>query len=871
MECMEHGVFDAQESLQNVTKVEEELEDAEVDEAPAVAPVSNMDESTGTTTADVQMPKTEDVSFHMEDNSQAAQNKNEDVELAKSFHVVDEGVLVLEDAAKILEKQLEENDSVEDEVLNVVPKDEEVESEREASVHDVDKGDLEVEKADEIRIEEQQNDDNVEHRIGDLVLEDAAQIILAEMQNNENMQTTDEISPASTDYTKQSRSQTDFDKDLITVGVNETELEKTCHAQTSHPTDDIASKENEIITDDVNNDEDDMMDKATMKDVNSDEDFHSEVDEENDERSHDERVEDDIVDNSSQPDKINDATFDSEDNDEDEDRGSDDGQSDDKSAEECLDRGTKTQDNEVDEGTIEVIDHERNGDPNDINDDAQKASMTTISDNEQSDVQEEYDVDENESSVISDAVEQRAPCLEVEGDISTENDDSDDDQSDGSEALKNGNDSKLNDDKKSDANSIVDDQANVKLEVELDEQIPDRDSFQESTTSSSTTFVKQNDEETLVTPKHVFDDANLVLDTEITCSVVTWNLAESSPSESDAAFIKDFRKVRGNGSDFVLFGGQETENTKPRRMEGSRSRELRRILIKMLGKKYVPLALHSLGGVQFALFCKRSIVDQLEHVSIADVACGIGNVFHNKGAIGAFVQMKARDVTGEIATKRSKSVKMLFVACHLAAHVKKVDARNADYWRIVSELEAQAPPSFLGRRRENSQLDGGEHLLNSVDHVIFCGDLNYRVDLPREFTMQTLKKMNPNDNPEQSSSRQLRMSLLRHDQLLRTISEGRAFVGMSEGEITFPPTFKFDKGTQEYDTQKQRIPAWTDRILFKPNGVRVHDYNSVQDATHSDHRPVYATLGLNIVGKEMKSQTSVKRKKKHRSTRDKSA
>lgn len=90
----------------------------------------------------------------------------------------------------------------------------------------------------------------------------------------------------------------------------------------------------------------------------------------------------------------------------------------------------------------------------------------------------------------------------------------------------------------------------------------------------------------------------------------------------------------------------------------------------MLGPKYVPLALHSLGGVQFALFCKKSILKELEHVSIADVACGIGNVFHNKGAIGAFVKMKARngENQGTGSIKRKESVKMLFVASHLVRH-----------------------------------------------------------------------------------------------------------------------------------------------------------------------------------------------------------
>lgn len=197
--------------------------------------------------------------------------------------------------------------------------------------------------------------------------------------------------------------------------------------------------------------------------------------------------------------------------------------------------------------------------------------------------------------------------------------------------------------------------------------------------------------------------------------------------------------------------------------------------------------------------------------------------------------------------------------------MKKVDARNADYWRIVSELEAQAPPSFLKRRQISShqhqtQLNGGEHLLDSVDHVIFCGDLNYRIDLPREFTIRSLKELTSTPNSQEAKS--VRMSLLRHDQLLRTISEGRAFIGMSEGEITFPPTFKFDKGTHAYDTQKQRVPAWTDRILFRPKGVRVHEYRSVQDAMHSDHRPVYATLGLSMIGRELTSHTNVQKRRK---------
>ncbi len=94
------------------------------------------------------------------------------------------------------------------------------------------------------------------------------------------------------------------------------------------------------------------------------------------------------------------------------------------------------------------------------------------------------------------------------------------------------------------------------------------------------------------------------------------------------------------------------------------------------------------------------------------------------------------------------------------------------------------------------------------------------------------------------------------------MSEGNAFLDFAEGEISFPPTFKFDKGSNDYDTShKQRIPAWTDRILFKPNNVRVIEYDSVREALHSDHRPVYASLILSLVGRkktESKTKTLTK-------------
>jgi hypothetical protein len=51
------------------------------------------------------------------------------------------------------------------------------------------------------------------------------------------------------------------------------------------------------------------------------------------------------------------------------------------------------------------------------------------------------------------------------------------------------------------------------------------------------------------------------------------------------------------------------------------------------------------------------------------------------------------------------------------------------------------------------------------------------------------------------------------------MAAGRAFASLYEAPITFRPTYKFAKYKLDpfgYDTsEKRRVPAWTDRILFR--------------------------------------------------------
>lgn len=65
-------------------------------------------------------------------------------------------------------------------------------------------------------------------------------------------------------------------------------------------------------------------------------------------------------------------------------------------------------------------------------------------------------------------------------------------------------------------------------------------------------------------------------DNAVEVCIVTWNLAEATPSKKDLDFLR--RAAAGSG--LVAVGVQEIENLKPRRNEGGRTREWRRLLIQ---------------------------------------------------------------------------------------------------------------------------------------------------------------------------------------------------------------------------------------------------------------------------------------------------
>ncbi|KAL5049451.1 hypothetical protein BDW71DRAFT_204710 [Aspergillus fruticulosus] len=334
---------------------------------------------------------------------------------------------------------------------------------------------------------------------------------------------------------------------------------------------------------------------------------------------------------------------------------------------------------------------------------------------------------------------------------------------------------------------------------------------------------------------------------EISAVIMTWNAGASTPgSVRTSTFIQDAIHPE-NPPEILVFGFQELvdlENKKitakslllgsKKKESGEKEHMSRQYRVWMehltrcindcmpLEESYVLLHSANMIGLFTCIFVKHKERAKIRDISAAEVKRGMGGLHGNKGAL------VFRFVLDDSS--------LCFVNCHLAAGQTQTTHRNNDIAAIL-ETESLPVETSLTSRLDHFVSGGDGSMIMDHEICILNGDLNYRIDsVPRHVIIEDIRNNNL-------------AKLLERDQLLasRRKNPGFRLRAFQEAPITFAPTYKYDVGTDEYDSSdKKRSPAWCDRVLYRGLGrVKQLEYRR-HEVRASDHRPVSATFKFRI-------------------------
>uniref|UniRef100_A0AAF5Q4T9 phosphoinositide 5-phosphatase n=2 Tax=Wuchereria bancrofti TaxID=6293 RepID=A0AAF5Q4T9_WUCBA len=310
----------------------------------------------------------------------------------------------------------------------------------------------------------------------------------------------------------------------------------------------------------------------------------------------------------------------------------------------------------------------------------------------------------------------------------------------------------------------------------------------------------------------------MVENVPLTIWVGTWNVNggknfsdiafRSQTNLADWLFPKNFPGLSGDNStapDIYVIGLEEIIDLNASNIVSASTTNqrawalgLREALSKR--NKYILLGCEQLVGVCIFVFIKPSLATAVRDLSVNSVKTGMGGATGNKGSVAMSLTIY--------------STTFCFVCSHFAAGQNEVRDRNEDYMNTLRKIKFSQGRSILS------------HIV-----VFWLGDFNYRIVLSRNEAEAAIKSGNITE-------------LSRYDQLSQQKALGEIFKDFKEGPLTFAPTYKYDTFTDDYDTsEKCRVPAWTDRILWSEiNGekiVHLLNYDRIELKT-SDHRPVCA-------------------------------
>eukprot|EP00217_Crustomastix_stigmatica_P010987 CAMPEP_0183796474 /NCGR_PEP_ID=MMETSP0803_2-20130417/11052_1 /TAXON_ID=195967 /ORGANISM="Crustomastix stigmata, Strain CCMP3273" /LENGTH=629 /DNA_ID=CAMNT_0026041115 /DNA_START=51 /DNA_END=1940 /DNA_ORIENTATION=+ len=311
-----------------------------------------------------------------------------------------------------------------------------------------------------------------------------------------------------------------------------------------------------------------------------------------------------------------------------------------------------------------------------------------------------------------------------------------------------------------------------------------------------------------------------ILPRHVRTLVGTWNVGNAPPQDDLSTWLRN----EGKAAHIVAVGAQECgyKSSKKESTLNCHDDWTKHIEKNLGAEDYWLVDSSKLGEIRLSIFARADVAPGFTAVANATEATGIMHIGSNKG--GVVTSFKLWDTS------------LCFVSSHLAAHQDKTDRRNDDYREIVGG----AKPGVAK----------GMDITTQFHHLVWVGDLNYRVDYKDE----TEKSPTPEnfkafvDAVTGGATPEELAEIVEADQLVKAIKSKQAFIEFAEGKVgTHLPTFKVERDVAEYQWKDQRLPAWTDRILWRSvRPVEQLLLDGAPKVTTSDHKPVVSILNLGM-------------------------
>uniref|UniRef100_A0A8C2X163 phosphatidylinositol-3,4,5-trisphosphate 5-phosphatase n=1 Tax=Cyclopterus lumpus TaxID=8103 RepID=A0A8C2X163_CYCLU len=309
----------------------------------------------------------------------------------------------------------------------------------------------------------------------------------------------------------------------------------------------------------------------------------------------------------------------------------------------------------------------------------------------------------------------------------------------------------------------------------------------------------------------------------ITVFVGTWNMGNASPPHSTDSWFqcKGQGKTRDDTADqiphdFYVIGTQEDPLG-----EREWADTVKGVLRKITNISFKQVAIHTLWNIRIVVLAKPQHENRISHVFSDSVKTGIANTLGNKGAVGVSFMFNGTSFG--------------FVNSHLTSGSEKKLRRNQNYTNILRFLN-------LGDKKLNPF-----DITHRFTHLFWLGDLNYRVEFPSTEAEYIVTKIKQQQYQE----------LLSKDQLNMERNDGKVFLHFDEEEITFAPTYRFERDTRDKYAYtkakatgtKYNLPSWCDRVLWKSYPlihVVCQAYGCTNDIMTSDHSPLFASFEVGV-------------------------